>query len=83
MSEEYYAKYSTGKSDQIIAEADAIIRKSIESGGEITPEFLMGIASKIALQNVNKDGLGTVNFSNIEGGPFAAILVRYEGAFLT
>jgi len=76
---EYYGQYNTGKTEQIIAEANEIINTIIQDGGRITPDYLMGIASRIALQNVNKDGTGRVNFNNIEGGPFAAVLVRYEG----
>ncbi|HCR85818.1 MAG TPA: hypothetical protein DIV86_03985, partial [Alphaproteobacteria bacterium] len=75
---EYYSQYNTGKTDQTIAAANTLIERIIKNGGEVTNEYLMKIASKIAFQNVNKDRGGTVDFGNIEGGPFAAILVKYE-----
>lgn len=68
---EYYAQYNTGKTNSIIEDTTP------------TPpydNFFLNLTADISAQNVNKDGTGTPDFINIEGGPFAAVIVRYHNS---
>lgn len=76
---EYYSQYNTGKTDEIIKRHQKIIDSLHENEkfSEIE-NYLMLIATGIAEKNVNKDGKNTPSFDNIEGGPFAAVIVKKD-----
>jgi len=77
---EYYSQYNTGKTDEIIKHHQQII-DNLYKGGELDKidDYLMSLAADTAEKNVNKDGKATPDFNNIEGGPFAAVIVKKDG----
>lgn len=77
-TKEFYSKYNTGRTNDIIKDEQAKIDNAIASGEKINDSYFLLLAAKISEKNVNKDGTGRLDFDNIEGGPFAAVIVRYD-----
>lgn len=76
---EYYANYNTGKTDAIIKEHQKIIDALFSQNKiEETENYLLTLASEISFKNINKDASGRAALDNIEGGPFATVIVRYD-----
>ena len=75
---DYYHQYLTGQSQGLIAAYQKQLDALFESSPERVDAFLMQCAAELSLANVNKDQKGTLSFDNIEGGPFAALIVSHE-----
>lgn len=75
MQKEYYHPYETGKTNNLIQRALGQLK---ERDIDLEDFFLL-LAADISYKNVRKNQKGKADFSNIEGGPFAAVIVRYEG----
>lgn len=78
---ELYENFETGRTNVIIEALQKQIDEILEGGGEIRPTTLLMAACNFATKNVNKNGEGNISFNNIEGGPFAGILVEYPEGF--
>lgn len=78
---ELYQGFSTGKTNSIIEDLQKEIDDTLRAGGEINPSRLLMAACNLATKNVNKNGRGSISFDNIEGGPFAGIIVEYPEGF--
>lgn len=75
MQKEFYHQYDTGKTNDLIQKsARALLDQDID-----LDDFFLLLAADISYQNVRINPKGDADFSNIEGGPFAAVIVRYEG----
>jgi len=72
---EYYHQYATGKTNEIMEKAS----KELEDPNIDFDDFFLLLAADISYKNVRKNSESSADFSNIEGGPFAAVIVRYEG----
>jgi len=76
---EYYSQYNTGKTDDLIELHQTHIDDLFKQGKlDEIENYLMTLSAKISEKNVDKDGSGIPSFENIEGGPFAAVIVKLE-----
>jgi len=75
---EYYSQYQTGQSNRLISKCQEMLNQLISTNPDQVDIFLMNVVSELSLANVNKNGQGTLDFSNIEGGPFAALIIQHN-----
>ena len=74
---EYYSQYLTGQSSRWIKDFQEGLDRLNHSDQDAVDHYLMKCVSELSLINVNKNGRGSLSFDNIEGGPFAALIVDY------
>jgi len=76
--EEFYSQYKTGQTNEIIESLNEQAKAFWEIGARDFDRFYLGNACRLADKNLDKDKTGRIDFANIEGGPFAALIVREQ-----
>ena len=72
MTTDYYSQYKTGQTSELIDTLNGII--SNHNSLEIIEKICLDVAAKLSLDNLGDSD----NIYSREGGPFAAILLKYE-----